>query len=86
MHQPFHTLRDLLRHAVTRFNTEGLFFGHGSSSAGSGSVAGAPQAGLLSPKLIAMLNGSTIDLREGGMGAHRELLRCLCSSNYAVRP
>jgi ribosomal protein L3 glutamine methyltransferase len=30
---PFHTLRDLLRHAVTRFNTEGLFFGHGSSSA-----------------------------------------------------
>ena len=29
----FHTLRDLLRHAVTRFNTEGLFFGHGSSSA-----------------------------------------------------
>jgi ribosomal protein L3 glutamine methyltransferase len=33
MHQPFHTLRDLLRHAVTRFNTEGLFFGHGSSNA-----------------------------------------------------
>jgi ribosomal protein L3 glutamine methyltransferase len=30
---PFHTLRDLLRHAVTRFNTEGLFFGHGSSNA-----------------------------------------------------
>ncbi len=33
MSHPFHTLRDLLRHAVTRFNTEGLFFGHGSSSA-----------------------------------------------------
>jgi ribosomal protein L3 glutamine methyltransferase len=30
---PYHTLRDLLRHSVTRFNTEGLFFGHGSSSA-----------------------------------------------------
>ncbi len=29
----FHTLRDLLRHAVTRFNSEGLFFGHGSSNA-----------------------------------------------------
>ena len=33
MHHAFHTLRDLLRHAVTRFNTEGLFFGHGSSNA-----------------------------------------------------
>lgn len=33
MTHPFHTLRDLLRHAVTRFMTEGLFFGHGSSSA-----------------------------------------------------
>ena len=33
MHHTFHTLRDLLRHAVTRFNTEGLFFGHGSSNA-----------------------------------------------------
>lgn len=33
MSQPFHTLRDLLRHAVTRFNTEGLFFGHGSNNA-----------------------------------------------------
>ena len=30
---PFTTLRDLLRHAVTRFNTEGLFFGHGSDNA-----------------------------------------------------
>jgi ribosomal protein L3 glutamine methyltransferase len=30
---PFSTLRDLLRHAVTRFNTAGLFFGHGSSNA-----------------------------------------------------
>lgn len=29
----FSTLRDLLRHAVTRFNTEGLFFGHGSADA-----------------------------------------------------
>jgi ribosomal protein L3 glutamine methyltransferase len=29
----FHTLRDLLRYAVTRFNTEKLFFGHGSSNA-----------------------------------------------------
>lgn len=29
----FCTLRDLLRHAVTRFNTEGLFFGHGSADA-----------------------------------------------------
>lgn len=33
MNFPFITVRDLLRHAVTRFNTEGLFFGHGSSSA-----------------------------------------------------
>ncbi len=33
MSHPFHTLRDLLRHAVTRFTTEGLFFGHGSSTA-----------------------------------------------------
>ena len=30
---PFTTLRDVLRHAVTRFNTEGLFFGHGSNNA-----------------------------------------------------
>jgi ribosomal protein L3 glutamine methyltransferase len=30
---PYTTLRDLLRHAVTRFNTESLFFGHGSSNA-----------------------------------------------------
>ncbi len=29
----FRTLRDLLRHAVTRFNTAGVFFGHGSSNA-----------------------------------------------------
>ncbi len=33
MNHPFQTLRDLLRHAVTRFNTEGLFFGHGSRNA-----------------------------------------------------
>jgi len=33
MNTPYTTLRDLLRHAVTRFNTEGLFFGHGSSNA-----------------------------------------------------
>ena len=33
MSLPYTTLRDLLRHAVTRFNTEGLFFGHGSSNA-----------------------------------------------------
>ncbi len=33
MSVPFQTLRDLLRHAVTRFNTEGLFFGHGSDNA-----------------------------------------------------
>ena len=32
MTHPYQTLRDLLRHAVTRFMTEGLFFGHGSSS------------------------------------------------------
>ncbi len=30
---PFRTLRDLLRHAVTRFNTKKLFFGHGSDNA-----------------------------------------------------
>lgn len=30
---PFSTLRDLLRFAVTRFNTEKLFFGHGSANA-----------------------------------------------------
>lgn len=29
----FSTIRDLLRYAVTRFNTEKLFFGHGSSNA-----------------------------------------------------
>ncbi len=29
----FNTLRDLLRYAVTRFNTEKLFFGHGSNNA-----------------------------------------------------
>ena len=29
----FSTLRDLLRYAVTRFNSAGLFFGHGSSNA-----------------------------------------------------
>jgi ribosomal protein L3 glutamine methyltransferase len=33
MTHPYQTLRDLLRHAVTRFMTEGLFFGHGSSNA-----------------------------------------------------
>lgn len=33
MSQPFSTLRDLLRHAVTRFNGEKLFFGHGSDNA-----------------------------------------------------
>lgn len=33
MSTPYTTLRDLLRHAVTRFNTEGLFFGHGSNNA-----------------------------------------------------
>jgi len=30
---PFHTLRDVLRHAITRFNTEQLYFGHGSDNA-----------------------------------------------------
>jgi ribosomal protein L3 glutamine methyltransferase len=30
---PFSTIRDLLRYAVTRFNTAQLFFGHGSSNA-----------------------------------------------------
>ena len=30
---PFSTLRDLLRYAVTRFNTAKLFFGHGSADA-----------------------------------------------------
>ncbi|MBX9899543.1 MAG: 50S ribosomal protein L3 N(5)-glutamine methyltransferase [Burkholderiaceae bacterium] len=30
---PFSTLRDLLRYAVTRFNTAKLFFGHGSANA-----------------------------------------------------
>lgn len=30
---PFLTLRDLLRHAVSRFNAANLFFGHGSSDA-----------------------------------------------------
>ncbi|MDY7578665.1 50S ribosomal protein L3 N(5)-glutamine methyltransferase [Herbaspirillum sp. RTI4] len=29
----FATLRDVLRYAITRFNQEGLFFGHGSSNA-----------------------------------------------------
>jgi ribosomal protein L3 glutamine methyltransferase len=33
MPSPFLTLRDLLRHAVTRFNRAELFFGHGSSNA-----------------------------------------------------
>ncbi len=33
MPAPFCTLRDVLRHAVTRFNTEKLFFGHGSDNA-----------------------------------------------------
>jgi ribosomal protein L3 glutamine methyltransferase len=33
MQTPFLTLRDLLRHAVTRFNGANLFFGHGSSNA-----------------------------------------------------
>lgn len=32
-HHPFQTLRDLLRYAVTRFNTAQLFFGHGSANA-----------------------------------------------------
>lgn len=30
---PFQTMRDLLRHAVTRFNTAQLYFGHGSDNA-----------------------------------------------------
>ncbi|MBY0573614.1 MAG: 50S ribosomal protein L3 N(5)-glutamine methyltransferase, partial [Undibacterium sp.] len=30
---PFQTVRDLLRYAVTRFNTAQLFFGHGSANA-----------------------------------------------------
>ena len=30
---PFSTIRDLLRHAITRFNAEKLFFGHGSGNA-----------------------------------------------------
>ena len=30
---PFHTLRDVLRHAITRFNTKQLYFGHGSDNA-----------------------------------------------------
>ncbi|NMM38517.1 MAG: 50S ribosomal protein L3 N(5)-glutamine methyltransferase [Glaciimonas sp.] len=30
---PFSTPRDLFRYAITRFNTEQLFFGHGSSNA-----------------------------------------------------
>ncbi len=29
----FITIRDLLRHAVSRFNKEKLFFGHGSANA-----------------------------------------------------
>ncbi|MBC7489472.1 MAG: 50S ribosomal protein L3 N(5)-glutamine methyltransferase [Glaciimonas sp.] len=33
IHTPLTTIRDLLRYAVTRFNTEVLFFGHGSSNA-----------------------------------------------------
>ena len=33
MSNTFHTVRDLLRYAVTRFNTAKLFFGHGSSDA-----------------------------------------------------
>ncbi len=33
MPMPFLTLRDVLRHAVTRFNAEKLFFGHGSDNA-----------------------------------------------------
>ena len=33
MSTTFHTVRDLLRYAVTRFNTAKLFFGHGSSDA-----------------------------------------------------
>ncbi len=33
MTQNFLTIRDVLRYAVTRFNSAGLFFGHGSSNA-----------------------------------------------------
>ncbi len=33
MPSPFQTLRDVLRHAITRFNAEKLFFGHGSDNA-----------------------------------------------------
>jgi ribosomal protein L3 glutamine methyltransferase len=33
MAAPFQTLRDVLRHAITRFNTEQLYFGHGSDNA-----------------------------------------------------
>jgi ribosomal protein L3 glutamine methyltransferase len=33
MAMPFHTLRDVLRYAVTRFNAEQLYFGHGSDNA-----------------------------------------------------
>lgn len=33
MTQPFQTLRDLLRYAVTRFQRANLFFGHGSATA-----------------------------------------------------
>lgn len=33
MNTPYTTLRDLLRHAVTRFNSELLSFGHGTSNA-----------------------------------------------------
>jgi ribosomal protein L3 glutamine methyltransferase len=32
-HPEFQTLRDFLRHAVSRFNAAGLFFGHGSDNA-----------------------------------------------------
>ena len=33
MTSPFSTVRDLLRHATSRFNRAGLYFGHGSSNA-----------------------------------------------------
>ncbi|MGV8894675.1 MAG: 50S ribosomal protein L3 N(5)-glutamine methyltransferase [Burkholderiaceae bacterium] len=33
LNHPFSTPRDLFRYAITRFNTEKLFFGHGSSNA-----------------------------------------------------
>ena len=33
VNHPFSTMRDLLRYAVTRFNKEKLFFGHGSANA-----------------------------------------------------